>query len=276
MTSHRVVVGVDGSLISVRALDRAAAEAVRHGADLRVLYAVADRDEAAPVLANAVSRARARHPELRVEAVATEEGAARALADESADAVLTVVGTRGLGALTGPAFGSVSLRLAALVQGPLLVVRGDHPCDDGQDVLLGLADDTDVKAAEYAFQEAERREARLHVLHSWSHRHITPELPSLTPARSPGQEQLARDARAEEAVPRYALTRLRDRHPGVTVETRTVRTAPADELLAATREAVVVVIGAHRRTSVLGPRLGPVAHMLLHRAHCPVVVVPCG
>ncbi|KAB1990423.1 universal stress protein [Streptomyces triticiradicis] len=276
MTSHRVVVGVDGSLISVRALDRAAAEAVRHGADLRVLYAVADRDEAAPVLANAVSRAHARHPELRVEAVATEEGAARALADESADAVLTVVGTRGLGALTGPAFGSVSLRLAALAQGPLLVVRGDHPCDDGQDVLLGLADDTDVKAAEYAFQEAERRDARLRVLHSWSHRHITPELPSLTPARSPGQEQLARDARAEEAVPRYALTRLRDRHPGVTVETHTVRTAPADELLAATREAAVVVIGAHRRTSVLGPRLGPVAHTLLHRAHCPVVVVPCG
>ncbi|MFF3886000.1 universal stress protein [Streptomyces sp. NPDC001914] len=276
MTSHRIVVGVDGSLISTRALDWAAAEAVRHGTGLRVLYAVADRDEAAPVLANAVSRAHERHPELSVEAVTTEEGTARALAGESADAVLTVVGTRGLGALTGSAFGSVSLRLAALTRGPLLVVRGDHPCDNGQDVLLGLADDTDTKAAEYAFQEAERRDARLRVLHSWSHRRITPELPSLTSARGIGQEQLSRDARAEEAVPRFALTRLQDRYPGVTVETHTVRTPPADELLAATREAAVVVIGAHRRSSVLGPRLGPVAHTLLHRAHCPVVVVPCG
>ncbi|MER5379852.1 universal stress protein [Streptomyces sp. NPDC002688] len=276
MTSHHIVVGVDGSLISARALDWAAAEAVRHGTGLCVLYAVTDRDEAAPVLGNAVSRVRARHPELLVETVATEEGAARALACETADAVLTVVGTRGLGALTGPVFGSVSLRLAALTQGPLLVVRGDHPCDDGQDVLLGLADDTDTPAAAYAFQEAERRGARLRVLHSWSHRHITPELPSLIPTRSPGQEHMVREAQAEEAVPRYALTHLQDRYPGVTVETRTVRAAPGDELLAATRKAAVVVIGAHRRASVLGPRLGPVAHTLLRRAHCPVVVVPQG
>jgi nucleotide-binding universal stress UspA family protein len=255
-------------------LDWAAGEAVRHGTALRVLYAVSDRDEAAPVLGYAVSRTHARHPDLVVETVVAEGGAVRALARESAVAALTVVGTRGPGALTGSAFGSVSLRLAALTQGPLLVVRGDHACDDGRDVLLGLADDTDARAAEYAFQEAGRRGARLRVLHCPSHRHITPELPSLVPARSPGQERLAREARADEAVPRYALTHLRDRYADVTVESRTVRAAPADELSAATGEAAVVVIGAHRRTSVLGPRLGPVAHTLLHRAHCPVVVVP--
>jgi nucleotide-binding universal stress UspA family protein len=257
-------------------LDWAEAEAVRRGISLRVLYAVPDRDEAGPVLRYARSRTYARHPELLVETVAVEGGAVRALARESADAELTVVGTRGLGALTGLAFGSVSLRLAALTQGPLLVVRGDHPCGGGRDVLLGLADDTDDEVAEYAFQEAERRGVNLRVLHSWSHRHVTPELPSLVPARSPGQERLDREARAEDAVPRYALTRLQDRYPGVTVEARTVRSAPADELLAATQEAAVVVIGAHRRTSLLGPRLGPVAHTLLHRAHCAVVVVPHG
>jgi nucleotide-binding universal stress UspA family protein len=275
MTSHHIVVGVDGSLISVRALDRAAAEAVRHGTGLRMLYAVSDRDEAAPVLSSAVSRTHARYPGLLVETVAAEGGAVRSLARESAAAALTVVGTRGLGALTGSALGSVSLRLAALARGPLLVVRGDHPCDDGQDVLLGLADDTDTRAAAYAFQEAERRGARLRVLHSWSRRHITPGLRSLVPTRSPGQERPVREA-LEEAVPRYALTELRDRHSDVTVETHTVRAAPAAELLAATREAAVVVIGAHRRTSVLGPRPGPVAHTLLRRAHCPVVVVPQG
>ncbi|MGW3652883.1 universal stress protein [Streptomyces sp. NPDC000878] len=276
MTTHHTVVGVDGSLNSVRALDWAEAEAVRHGTGLRVLYAVPDRDEAAPVLRYAVSRIHARHPELLVETVAAEGGAVPALVRESADAAVTVVGTRGMGTLTGLAFGSVSLRLAALTQGPLLVVRGDRPYDDGRDVLLGLADDTDAAAAAYAFQEAERRGANLRVLHSWSHRHVTPELPSLVPARSPGQERLSREARAEEAVPRYALTRLQDQHPDVTVETHTVRAAPADELLAATREAAVVVIGARRGTNVLGPRLGPVAHTLLHRAHCAVVVVPHG
>ncbi|WP_416981915.1 universal stress protein [Streptomyces sp. T028] len=242
MTSCHIVVGVDGSLVSVRALDRAAAEAVRHGGALRVLYAVSDRDEAAPILDSAVSRTRARCPGLLVETVAVEGGAVRALARESADAVLTVVGTRGLGVLTGSAFGSVSTRLAALAQGPLLVVRGDHRRDDGREVLLGPVDDTDARAALYAFQEAERRGAKLRVLHSWRHC--------------------------------YVLSRLRDLHPDVAVETDTVRAAPADELLAATREAAVVVVGAHRRTGALGPRPGPLTHTLLHHAHCPVAVVP--
>ncbi|MFM9698401.1 universal stress protein [Streptomyces europaeiscabiei] len=274
MTRHHTVVGVDGSLVSVRALDWAAAEAVRHGTALRVVYAVPDRDGAAPVLASAASRVRQRYQELALETVAAEGGAVPVLVRESAKAELTVVGTRGLGALTGAAFGSVSLRLAALARGPLLVVRGDHPCDKGQDVLLGMEDDTDAQAAAYAFQEADRRGARLRVLRSRAHRHITPELPSPVPARSPGQEWLTPDSRDEEAVPRYALTRLRDGYPAVEVETHTVPAAPADVLLEATREAAVVVIGAHHRTTVLGARLGPVAHTLLHRAHCPVVVVP--
>ncbi|MDR6975930.1 nucleotide-binding universal stress UspA family protein [Streptomyces sp. 3330] len=276
MTSHRTVVGVDGSLISARALDWAAAEAVRRGGTLRVLYAVPDRDEAAPVLGYAAARVRARYPRLPVETVPAEGGTVRALARESADADLTVVGTRGLGAWAGPALGSVSLRLAALARGPLLVVRGDHPCDDGRDVLLGLAGDADDGAAAYALGEAERRGARLRVVHSPSRRHRTPELPSPVPAAGPRQERPARAAAAEEAVPRFALARPADRHPGVTAEARTVRAAPADELVAGTREAAVVVIGARRRRGRLGPRLDPVVRALLHRAHCPVVVVPHG
>jgi len=295
MTLPQVVVGMDGSLVAVRALDWAADDAARRGAGLRVVYAVADRDEAGPVLDAAVARVRARHPGLPVVATAAEGGAVRALEHESADAVLTVVGARGLGGLTGLLFGSVSLRLAAHVRTPLLVVRGDHPYDGGasplersrglgggrefeggRDVLLGLESDTDVKAAAYAFQEAERRGARLRVLHSWNHRHVTPELPSLVAATSPGQEQLAQHGRAEEAVPRFTMARLREQHPGVGVEARTVRAGAAHALLEATGEAAVVVIGAHRRGGRLGPRLGPVAHTLLHRSHCPVLIVPVG
>ncbi|MBD0741363.1 universal stress protein [Streptomyces sp. CBMA152] len=266
MTSQHVVVGVDGSLVSVRALDWAAVEAVRRGVVLRVVYAVADRDEAAPVLRSAASRVRQRQPGLRVVTVAVQGGAVHALACASADAVVTVVGTRGLGSVMGAALGSVSPRLAALARGPLLVVRGDPPCDDGRDVVLGLADGT--AAAAYAFQEAERRGARLRVLHSWSHRYVAPEPPSRVLVRSGG--------RAGEAVPGHVLTRLRERHPDVVVETHTVRTAPADALLAATGEAAVVVIGAHRRTSASGARPGPLTRTLLRRAHCPVAVVPHG
>jgi nucleotide-binding universal stress UspA family protein len=274
MTLHHVVVGVDGSLVAVRAMDWAAEEAVRRGAELHVLYAVPDRDEAGPVLASAVTRLGARHPGLPVVTRAAVGSAVRTLVHESEGADLTVVGTQGMGGLGGLLFGSVSLRVAAHAHSPLLVVRGDHRCDHGRPVLLGLEDEADEGAAGYAFREAARRGTSLRVLHCWTHRHVSPELPSLVPATSPGQEQLARQDRAEAAVPRFTLARLRERYPGVEVESRTVRTGPAGALLEATRESAVVVVGGHRRTHRPRPRLGPVAHTLLHHSHCPVVVMP--
>ncbi|MGW7409981.1 universal stress protein [Streptomyces sp. NPDC054833] len=276
MTSQRVVAGWDGSLIAVRALDWAAGEAVRRGVALRIVYAAPERDEAAPILASAVSRIRECHSDLPVETVSAEGGAAAALVRESDGAAVTVVGSRGLGGLTGVLFGSVSLRLAAHLRSPLLVVRGDHRCDEGREVVLGLGSDADADAAAYAFQEAERRGARLRVVHSWSHRHVAPELPSLVPATSPGQRELVLRDASEAAVPRFTMAELREQHPEVDVETSTIRTRPAHALLEATRESGVVVIGAHRRPDRLGPRLGPVAHTLLHRSHCPVVLVPTG
>ncbi|MEV6481890.1 universal stress protein [Streptomyces sp. NPDC051576] len=279
MTLHHVTVGVDGSLLSVRALDRAADEAARRRTELRVVYAVSDRDESGPILESAVARIHERHPGLRVMTKPVEGPAVRVLTEESRCAALTVVGTRGFGGVAGTLLGSVSLRLAAHAHGPLMVVREDHPCDtapsaDGPAVLLGLENDTDVDAAVYAFAEAERRGARLHVLHAQNHRHVTPELPSLLPATSPGQRRTAQRDRAEAAVPRFSLARLREHHPTVGVDARTVRTGPSGALLEATREAAVVVIGAHRRKGHVGPHLGPVAHTLLHRSHCPVVLVP--
>ncbi|MEV7144121.1 universal stress protein [Streptomyces tauricus] len=276
MKAHQVVAGVDGSLVSVRALDRAAAEAARRAATLRILYAVPDLDEAGPILAAAAARVRARHPGLPVTTRAVQGSAVRALARESEDAALTVVGTRGFGGLTGMLLGSVSLRLAAHVRGPLLVVRGDHPRWDGREVLLGLAGDADTDVAAYAFQEAERRGARLRVLHSSNHRHVTPEMPLPGSATTPGQTRLTQRDRAEEAVPRYTVARLKEQHPAVGTDTRTVRTGPVYALLEATRAADVVVIGAHHRAHRVGLHLGPVAHTLLHRSHCPVLVVPTG
>ncbi|MFF8534450.1 universal stress protein [Streptomyces sp. NPDC015532] len=274
MTERHVVVGVDGSLVAVRALDRAAEEAVRRGVALRIVYAVADRDEAGPVLASAASRVNERHAGLPVESSAAEGGAVPVLARESESAAVTVVGTRGFGGVSGLLAGSVSWRLVGHVHGPLLVVRGDHSRDEGHEVLLGLESDADQSAAAYAFQEASRRGARLRVVHSATHRHTTPEPASLVAATSPGQRRQAQSDRAEEAVPRFSIARLRDEYPGVEVDSRTVRVGPAHALLAATREADVVVIGTHRRAGRPGPPLGPVGHVLMHHSHCPVVLVP--
>jgi nucleotide-binding universal stress UspA family protein len=111
-------------------------------------------------------------------------------------------------------------------------------------------------------------------VHSSTHRHTTPELPSLVPATSPGQARQAQNDRAEQDVPRFSLARLREAYPMVEVDSRTVRNGPAHALLAGSREAGVVVIATRGRVGRLGPPVGPVAHTLLHHSHCPVALVP--
>ncbi|MFJ1730303.1 universal stress protein [Streptomyces sp. NPDC088254] len=137
-----------------------------------------------------------------------------------------------------------------------------------------MESDADEAAAACAFQEAARRGDRLRVLHAATHRHITPELPSPVAATSPGQLRQARNDRAEEAVARFSIARLREVHPQVEVDSRTVRIGPAHALLAGTREAGVVVVGTRRRAGRIGPPVGAVAHVLLQHSHCPVVLVP--
>ncbi|MCC5033865.1 universal stress protein [Streptomyces sp. WAC 00631] len=275
MTTRRVVVGVDGSLLAVRALDRAAEEAALRGAALEIGYAVPDPDVAGPVLQTAVSRARARHPGLEATAVPLTGEPARALADLGRDAALTVVGSRGFGGFAGLLLGSVSLRLAAYTESPLLVVRRDaHPAEYGE-VLLGIESDEDADASAYAFEEAERRHARLRIVHAWTYRYSVPDALVPVPATSV-QEDINRQAAAEEAVPGFTVAGLREKHPRVGIETRTVRSGPVHALLNATRTADVVVIASHRRPGEgrYGFQLGHVTRALLHHAHCSVVVVP--
>ncbi|WP_405885405.1 universal stress protein [Streptomyces sp. NBC_01136] len=272
MTTRHVTVGVDGSLIAVRALDRAAEEAVLRGAPLDIVYAVPDLDEAGPVLASATARVRERHPGLPVTACAFEGGPVQALARHGRDAALTVVGTRGLGGFAGLLFGSVSLRLAAHTCGPLLVVRGNHRSAGHGEVLLGLESDADADATAFAFAEAERRGVRLRVWHAAVPRLRTPAPPALIPADRVRDDAVAQ-ALIEQAAPRRVVAGLRQRYPQVEVATLTFDSGRMHALLEATREAAVVVVGAHGHPHRIGPQPGPVAIALLHHSHCPVAIV---
>ncbi len=93
MTTRHVTVGVDGTLIAVRALDRAAEEAVLRGVLLDIVYAVPRprRGRAGPGVAAA--RVRRRHPGLPVTASAFEGGPVQALAQHGRGAER--VGERG-------------------------------------------------------------------------------------------------------------------------------------------------------------------------------------
>ncbi|GGV35139.1 hypothetical protein GCM10010495_60120 [Kitasatospora herbaricolor] len=72
-----------------------------------------------------------------------------------------------------------------------------------------------------------------------------------------------------------ALGRWRERFPDVLTRAEVVHGGAAEALLEASNSAALVVLG--RRAPGLpmaAPRLGPVTHVVLHRAHVPVAVVP--
>jgi nucleotide-binding universal stress UspA family protein len=138
---RRIVVGVDGSAGSRRALRRAAEEARAHGAVLEVVTAWNMLDQVTATEFDpdyGEARARADLQEI----VAAELGAdgppvslrvendlaARALLDAADGAWLLVVGSRGLGGFKGLLLGSVSQQVAHHAHCPVLIV----PDPDGR------------------------------------------------------------------------------------------------------------------------------------------------
>lgn len=138
----RILVGVDGSRGSRKALTWAAAEAAEHGADLIVLWvwehafpppagggsvpagAVPDMGEATTEeLVSLIKEELGDSPPVLAQPLVKRGRPAEVLIEESSGADLLVVGTRGLGGFAGLVLGSVSQHVAAYAQCPVTVVR---------------------------------------------------------------------------------------------------------------------------------------------------------
>jgi len=69
------------------------------------------------------------------------------------------------------------------------------------------------------------------------------------------------------------LAGLREEFPDVAVQQRLIQGRPAHEIADASRGAELVVVGSRGRGGFVSLLLGSVSHGVLHRAHCPVMVV---
>jgi len=140
-----VVTGVDGSRASLAAAEAAAREASMRSAPLVVVHArptiadpygrgmpalsaraATDVDENDPThrAAQAVgARLRTQHPGLEVHVALLDDDPAHALVEASKEAVLVVVGSRGLGAFRGMLLGSVSSDVVRNAASTVLVLH---------------------------------------------------------------------------------------------------------------------------------------------------------
>lgn len=135
----RIVVGVDGSLCGWRALDFAIEEALRRGALLHVVcaydlptYAGAGgvavsiemfKEAAEAEVGLAMDRVQAIAPSLIAKSEVIQGRTGRTLVDESEDASLLVVGSRGRGEFASLLLGSTSAYCARHTRCPITVVH---------------------------------------------------------------------------------------------------------------------------------------------------------
>ncbi|MFD0273644.1 universal stress protein [Kitasatospora sp. NPDC127111] len=269
-----VCAAVDGSGESLAAARWAADEAARSGAPLCLVHAwpwpqhtapglpgVSEvRGRAVTLLADAAAGLRASHPDLDIRTVLVDRRAPRGITAGAEGAALLVVGSAGPHGPAGLPLGSVGLSVARHASCPVVLVRaGATGARTPGEVVVGVdADDLAEPVLDFALGAARTRHAPLRVVHAWTPPGRWWELPDVERA-----EFAVRELRGLDRA-------LRSRRTDVKMIKDIRRSDAAEALLETARSADLLVVG---RT---GRALGPVAHAVIHRAPCPVAVVPHG
>lgn len=291
----KAAVGVDGSATAERALGWAASEAARRGWPLHVIHALdmplvmsvyagptrfppseEITEQGQRILSRAEAHVRELEPELVVETVLALEDPAKALLKRTGPQDLLVTGSRGLGAARSALESSVSVRLAARAECPVVVVPESEASvvTAPRRIVVGVdGSDYSRSALDFALREAAQVEGgSVVVVHGWQ---MPVPFDSEELARSgwsPPNDLL--DQRSQEMVSEM-LTHVQDEeteHVGVAVVR--MDAAPTDALVETGATADMIVVGSRGRGSVRGLLLGSVSQGVLHRATVPVTVLP--
>jgi nucleotide-binding universal stress UspA family protein len=285
---RRIVVGVDGSENAGHAAYWAAGEAERRGTTLTIVHALRLPSLAAPpieptgyaerrrvegraVLDAAAADVRSRYPDLPLDLELSDLDPAHTLTEFSRDAELLVTGNRGHGGFTGMLLGSVSRKLAVHAQCALVVVHEEPSQDAANRVVLGVGPKHSPAAARYAFETARRHGAVLTIVRAWFPNVMSTGKAGIG-AMYAGHPEADHRKAVEEAE--SAVELLRKEFPDVEVGITTYEGNAVPGLIAAARDARLLVVGAHRRRGPLSAGAGYAVDGVL--AHCPtpVAVVP--
>lgn len=285
---QHIVVGVDGSVHAERALRWAITEARLTSASVELLHSyvvhahagMLVHDQRAPAKAalDAIverNRSLLDGVEWSITVAPVLASPAAALVDPATRADLVVVGSRGLGGFNELLLGSTSYRTAAHAAVPVAVVpagAGGEAVDGRRAVVVGVDDSPNAqRALRWAFDEAQRRDVTLMVVH------VYPWPPEWTLEAGTSPEHLddyqseVHD-RAVEVVDR--LVDQLEVSATADVERVVLAGPPAGVLLGQAGSERLLVMGTHGRGALGRTLFGSVSHQCLHHANGPVVVVP--
>lgn len=276
-----IVVGVDGSGRSLRAVVWAAHEAVLHASPLRLISVLPRWEGDIPVfppgrfeeaerhgvaaLEEAEALAREAYPDVEISTALPMGTPAHVLLAEAENAHSVVLGAKGED-VGNMLLGSTTLQLVGHAPCPVVVIG--HPAAGHRRVVVGFdGSAASTRALEYAFAEASLRSARLRVVSAlglpqgWP-RHLLRPLPEDNAETTQRRQQVD-----DQVAP------LREQWPDAMVEVHVHRLDPVPVLTDASHKADLLVMGSRGRGGFHGLAVGSVTHRLLHFAGCPMVVV---
>jgi nucleotide-binding universal stress UspA family protein len=287
MTGPPILVGVDGSVHSLAAVEVAVREGALRERAVRIVYgdrwaghpAWANNDPAGELagdqlsepqqaIRDATDRAATAQPvngRVPVTCEVLPGDPATVLIRESAYADVLVLGHVGRGAFAELLLGSVAIKVAAHAACPVVITRGAQQTSG--DVVVGVdgsvADDAPLR---FAFHEASLRGADLRAVHAWNR----PALPdhAVVLLSDTGPEENAHAQMLDEALSAWSR-----KYPTVTVHRQLTTDPAATAIVEVSRRAQLVVLGARGQSRLPGRRLGSISHAVLHHAACPVAVV---
>lgn len=290
MSTERIVVGVDFSSGSERAVEHALSVARRRGAELVLAHVgvIAEEPQDLPpsmkdtadtwrsLLGARLAEDRAALGELRARLTGQGVEVSQLFLDGFADtalagaarelgASLIVVGTHGRTGFKRLLLGSVAEKTVRGADTSVLVARGEAPKGGYHRIVVGTDfSDQATKALAQAYQCA-APEADVRVVHGWNMPYASADLPGDFLAQ-------LRDA-AELSVSQYREEILRDPPPaGVRVRVEAMYGSPAAVLDDMSGAADLVVVGSHGRRGVRRFLLGSVAEATVRHARCTVLI----
>ncbi|MGA8248791.1 MAG: universal stress protein [Nocardioides sp.] len=279
--TNPVVVGVDGTGRSLKALMWAAHRASLHEVPLRLVHALPRYSVDIPLyppgrfeeaekhgrelIEEATSLIREAYPDLDIITEMPMGTPAHVLLAESENAHAVVIGAKGenIGNLL---LGSTALQLVGHAACPVVVVNhvttGHHLVVAGTD---GSLDSTEALA--FAFGAAALRQARLQVVSGLG---LPQGWPThlLRPLPEDNDEVTRRRQEVENQIAPF-----REQYPHVQVELDVHRDGPLHALATASHRADLLVVGSRGRGGFHGLAVGSLTHKLLHLAGCPMAVV---
>lgn len=285
---HGVVVGVDGSPTSRVAVDWAARTADRRDVPLTVVHVIEPIVNGARMTELAMSpelwTARERHaerlvgqapgwvcdaisasPRIPVRYEVVSAAIVSTLLDMSEHAEMVVIGSRGVGEVTGLLLGSVTSALLHHAHCPVAIIHDEDPLmpDPAHaPVVVGIdGSPASESATAIAFAEASLRGVDLVAVHVWGDH---------TDDYVNGHWDSVGDWAEETLAER--LAGWTERYPDVTVCRVLAQDYPARRLLEQADKAQLTVVGSRGLGGFTGLLLGSVSSAVAHGARMPVIV----